>query len=144
MKARGDGGITLEATAGELNVHAQKDFKLTTDLNGNIKCAGSFTNTAAIIDLNGPEAVAATKTVANNLTVNKTVKQSIAGRVPEAEPWGGHDEEQEFLPQVASPDSNFTAQDIDMSKIFNNQAPAPDKVTNEKTKSNSVNPRGPR
>ena len=141
MKARGDGGITLEASAGELNVHAQKDFKLTTDLNGNIKCAGSFTNTAALIDLNGPEAIAATKTVLNNLTVNKTVKQSITSRVPEAEPWGGHDEEQEFLPQVASPDSNFTATDIDMSKIFNNQAPAPDKVTNEKTKTNSVNPR---
>ena len=39
---------------GEFNLHANKDIKLTSDLNGHIKCAGNTQVTAAMIDLNGP------------------------------------------------------------------------------------------
>lgn len=145
MKARGEDGATIETSTGEFNLHANKDIKLTTDLNGHIRAKGNMRTTATLIDLNGPEATAATKTVANNLTVNTSVKESINGRVPEAEPWGGHAEEQEMLPQVASATTEFTAKDIDMSKINNNQSP---NVSAKATSSNasSVNPRkvGPR
>ena len=96
--------------------------------------------TAALIDLNGPEATAATKTVTNNLTVNTSVKESIVGRVPEAEPWGGHAEEQEMLPQVASATTEFTAKDVDMAKINNNQSPNAS-ANSTGSNSNSVNPR---
>ena len=95
LKARGSGGTTIESATGEFNLHANKDIKLTSDLNGHIKTAGFIRQTSAIIDLNGPEATAATKTVANNIAVNTTVKESINGRVPEAEPWGGHQDQVE-------------------------------------------------
>lgn len=120
LKARGSGGTTIESATGEFNLHANKDIKLTSDLNGHIKTAGFIRQTSAIIDLNGPEATAATKTVANNIAVNTTVKESINGRVPEAEPWGGHQDQVEdakTLPQVASATTEFIAQDIDMTKI---------------------------
>ncbi len=140
MKARGEGGATIETATGEFNLHSNKDIKLTTDLNGHIRAKGNMRTTAALIDLNGPEATEATKTVANNLTVNKAVKESINGRVPEAEPWGGHAEEQEILPQVASADTEFTAKDIDMSKINNNQSPNASAKAG-KSNSSSVSPR---
>ena len=120
LKARGSGGTTIESATGEFNLHANKDIKLTSDLNGHIKTAGFIRQTSAIIDLNGPEATAATKTVANNIAVNTTVKESINGRVPEAEPWGGHQDQVEdakTLPQVASATTEFISQDIDMTKI---------------------------
>lgn len=140
MKARGEDGATIETATGEFNLHANKDIKLTTDLNGHIRAKGNMRTTAALIDLNGPEATEATKTVANNLTVNNSVKESINSRVPEAEPWGGHAEEQEMLPQVASATTEFTAKDIDMSKINNNQSPnSSAKATS--SNASSVNPR---
>tara|TARA_B100000965_G_scaffold245350_1_gene205873 strand:- start:15865 stop:17286 length:1422 start_codon:yes stop_codon:yes gene_type:complete len=141
MKARGTDGATIETATGEFNLHANKDIKLTSDLNGHIKCSGFIRETASLIDMNGPEATAATKTTANNLTVNRTVKESITGRVPEAEPWGGHDEEQENVPQAASPDTNFAATDIDMASIMNNQQPAPEQTTQQKSNTRVANPR---
>jgi len=122
MKARGTKGTTIENLTGEFNLHANKDIKLTTDLNGNIKCAGNMRVTAALIDLNGPEATAATKIEDKNLTTNRDVKTSITDRVPEHEPWGGHVEPQEFLPCVASPNIDLSAIDIDMTKIKNNSS----------------------
>lgn len=119
IKARGTCGTTIENATGEFNVHANKDLKLTTDLNGNIKCAGNMRTTAALIDLNGPEATAATKTVQNNITTNTLVKQSITGRVPEHEPWGGHVEEQETIPMVASPNIDLSCIDISPKSIKN-------------------------
>tara|TARA_B100002019_G_scaffold114341_1_gene98388 strand:+ start:4549 stop:6039 length:1491 start_codon:yes stop_codon:yes gene_type:complete len=138
MKAR-KGDMNVEMAMGEFNLHANKDIKLTSDLNGHIKCAGYTRMTAQLIDLNGPEATAATKPTVNNLTVNQSVKQSITSRVPETEPWGGHAEEQEPLAQVASSDQQFSAKDIDMSSITNRQQPNVNK-NNVKSKSGS-NPR---
>ena len=71
--------MNVEMAMGEFNLHANKDIKLTSDLNGHIKCAGYTRMTAQLIDLNGPEATAATKPTVNNLTV--TVN-SITRRVP--------------------------------------------------------------
>tara|TARA_B100000085_G_scaffold266117_1_gene274472 strand:- start:1297 stop:2808 length:1512 start_codon:yes stop_codon:yes gene_type:complete len=140
IRAR-EGDTNIEMSKGEFNLHANKDIKLTSDLNGHIKCAGNTQVTAAMIDLNGPEATAANKPKVNNLTTNESIKQSIGGRVPEAEPWGGHAEEQEMLPQVASSDTQFTAKDIDMKAISNRQQPNVNK-NNVKRKSGD-NPRTP-
>ena len=125
MKARGSDGMTVESTTGEFNLHCNKDLKLTTDLNGNIKCNGNMRTTAKLIDLNGPEATAATKTVSKNRTENTTIKESINGRVPEAEPWGGHTEPQEILPQPASANTDLSCTDIDLSKLDQNQCTGP-------------------
>ena len=134
MKARGTGGTTIECLQGEYNLHANKDIKITTDLNGNLSCAGNFRTTAKMIDLNGPEATKATKTVDNNLTTNKLIKQSITGRVPEHEPWGGHVEEQEFLACVASPNIDLTATDIDISQIVNTSTQRSTTVDSDSTR----------
>ena len=121
MKARGSDGCKIETATGEFNLHSNKDIKLTCDLNGHIKCAGFLRMTTdGILDLNGPTATASTKTTNNNITVNRSVKQSITGRVPEAEPWGGHAEEQVKIPSCASSDSNLLATDIDVTNIQNN------------------------
>ena len=120
LKARGEDGIKIESSTGEFNLHSNKDMKLTCDLNGNIKCGGFLRQTASIIDLNGPEATAATKAEPNNLTLNKTVKESIAGRVPEKEPWGGHgdsSEDAKILPQVADPNPTQPVTDIKMDDL---------------------------
>lgn len=121
MKSRGESGITLETATGEFNLHSAKDIKLTSDMNGHISCAnGNVRVTGKLIDLNGPTADNATKTTKNNITVNRSVKESITSRVPEAEPWGGHVEEQTKIPQPASSDSDLVATDIDVSNIENN------------------------
>ena len=39
IKAR-KGDMNVEMAMGEFNLHANKDIKLTSDLNGHIKCAG--------------------------------------------------------------------------------------------------------
>ena len=83
LKARGSDGCKVETATGEFNLHSNKDIKLTTDLNLHLKASGNARTTAALIDLNGPAATAATKTTNNNISVNRTVKQSITGRVPD-------------------------------------------------------------
>jgi len=65
-------------------------MNLQTDSNGNLKVAGNLRQTASRIDLNGPEASAASQPIVNQLAGNTSTVQSIAGRVPEAEPWAGH------------------------------------------------------
>ena len=136
MKARGTDGIKIETATGEFNLHSAKDIKLTTDLNQHLKAVGNVrVSTDGLIDLNGPPASAATKTTNNNITTNRTVKQSITGRVPEAEPYGGHTQEQSDVPSSASSDSLLTGKDIDMTKVTNNSNSPPN---NPKTNSTKV------
>ena len=149
MKARGTDGVKFETATGEFNLHSAKDIKLTTDLNYHLKAVGNSRSTAALIDLNGPPATAATKTTNNNITANRSVKQSITGRVPEAEPWGGHVEEQTKVPSQASSDSLFSGKDIDVTNIQNNNNSAPkttksssSQVSGYKTENKNVNVRG--
>ena len=125
IKARGSDGIKMETATGEVNLHSNKDIKLTTDLNLHLKAVGNSRTTAALIDLNGPPASEATKTTNNNISVNRTVKQSITGRVPEAEPWGGHTEQQTKIASAASSDLNLSGKDIDVASIQNNNQSAP-------------------
>ena len=141
IKAR-KGDMAIETAQGEVNLHSNKDIKLTTDLNGHIKAKGNIRiSTDGLIDLNGPQATEATKPTPNNLEINTSIKESITGRVPEAEPWGGHAEEQEMLPQPASPNAELTAKDIDMSKIKNNQQPNSSKGNVQGKGSQRNNPR---
>ena len=147
LKARGSDGCKVETATGEFNLHSNKDLKLTTDLNLHFKASGNSRTTAALIDLNGPEATEATKTTNNNISVNRTVKQSITGRVPEAEPWGGHKEEQGPVPVAASSNIDHKGTDIDVSNVSNPGSSA--NTTKSQTtqvgayavKSNNVNPR---
>ncbi len=72
------------------NATGTTGMKLSTGQNMNILADSQFKMTAQRIDLNGPEAERATLPTPNSLVTNATVGKSIAGRVPEAEPYGGH------------------------------------------------------
>jgi len=150
IKSRGSEGIKIENATGELNVHSAKDIKLTTDMNGHIKARGNVRiSTDGLIDLNGPPATPATKTVTQNLTSNTTVKKSIAGRVPEHEPWGGHTEEQSNIAvQAPSSITNKTAKDYNLNKLQSNKSHSYDEIkpqtvnTNKNSGLGSVEPDG--
>ena len=90
MRARGSGGIKLEATTNQIQLFAHEDMKLTTEKVMHLKAGPHMKLTADLIDLNGPPATAATRPDIVALTVNREVKESVNNRVPEHEPWGGH------------------------------------------------------
>lgn len=72
------------------NATGTTGMKLSTGQNMNILADSQFKMTGQRIDLNGPVADRATLPSPNSLVTNTTVGKSIAGRVPEAEPYGGH------------------------------------------------------
>lgn len=72
------------------NATGTTGMKLSTGQNMNILADSQFKMTGQRIDLNGPPAERATLPTPNSLATNTTVGKSIAGRVPEAEPYGGH------------------------------------------------------
>jgi hypothetical protein len=90
IKSTGADGISLDSSTGAINLYANTDFNLQADGNGNIKIAGNYRETAKRIDMNGPVAASATRPNPVQLVGNIKVTESIATRVPEAEPWGGH------------------------------------------------------
>ncbi len=73
-----------------MNIQSGGNMLITTDADGNIKCGGHYRETAQRIDMNGPPATAAEKLSPNSLSENKNITSSIAGKVPEHEPWKGH------------------------------------------------------
>ena len=72
------------------NATGTNGMKLSTGQNMNILADSQFKMTGQRIDLNGPPAERAELPAQNSLVTNAVVGTSIAGRVPEAEPYGGH------------------------------------------------------
>ena len=90
IQANGARGMKLTALNGSMDIFCHTNLQIQAEANGNLRCGGNYRETAARIDMNGPTAVAATKPTMTQLTGNKTVTESVATRVPEAEPWNGH------------------------------------------------------
>lgn len=90
MKSLGAEGVKIETTQGEFNLKAAGNLNLQSDANGNILVSGGLRQTAKRIDLNGPAASAASAPTVTQLNGNTEVTDSVAARVPEAEPWAGH------------------------------------------------------
>jgi|TARA_B110000858_G_scaffold163087_1_gene188489 hypothetical protein len=125
LKSRGNCGINMQTTLGTFDVHSAKDIRLTSDMNGHISCAGGNVRiTGKMVDLNGPVADKASKPVTGNLTSNQSVKESIAGRVPEHEPWGGHEESSNAIPSQANSSYEPDNKDYDVSKISERKGPS--------------------
>jgi hypothetical protein len=80
----------MESTDDQIQLFAQKDMRLTTKKNMHLRAGPHMKLTADLIDLNGPPALQAVRPTVGALAVNREVKESIADRVPEAEPWQGH------------------------------------------------------
>ena len=70
-------------------MYTSKNFQLQAGVNGNVKVAGSYKETAARIDMNGPVAADATRIFDYNLVENENILISAASRVPEHHPWKG-------------------------------------------------------
>lgn len=98
MKALGAVGIKLEASGGAINAYANTDMNLSADSNGNIRIAGNLRQSADRIDLNGPQAVAASKAQIIKQVGNNNVTESISETVPEREPWKGHVDYGQYTP----------------------------------------------
>jgi hypothetical protein len=90
FKSLGAVGIKLEAANGSFNMKCAANMNLQADGNGNLRIAGNYRESAARIDMNGPGALAASVPDVTQLVSNTSVTESIARRVPEAEPWSGH------------------------------------------------------
>lgn len=91
MKARGGDGVKLQAATGTIDLKSNRDIRITADTNMHLKAAGTMRlTTDGVLDLNGPQADPAQEPAPNSLAVNRGVKESVSGRVPEHEPWGGH------------------------------------------------------
>ena len=86
------GGIKVESATGKIEMHSATDVTISADQNGNLNFgSGNLKATAKRIDWNGPVADKAEKPFPLALAQNKGVKESVASRVPEHEPWGGRD-----------------------------------------------------
>ena len=87
------------------NATGTTGMKLTSGQNMNILADSQFKMTGQRIDLNGPAADRAAMPAQNSLVTNAVVGSSIAGRVPEAEPYGGHNCRNEGEQPTAAPGS---------------------------------------
>ena len=118
IKARGTAGIQAETATGPIQLKSNKDIRLTTDLNLQLKAAGfGRISTAGMLDLNGPAALGAVGPTSGSLSVNRDITESINPRVPEHEPWGGHSAQGTKVAAQAPSSTQTTAKDYDVSKL---------------------------
>lgn len=119
IMARGAAGIQAETSTGPIQLKANKDVRLTTDLNLQLKAAGfGRISTAGMLDLNGPAALGAVGPTVGSLNVNRSVKESINPRVPEHEPWGGHTAQGSKVAAQAPSSARTSAKDYDVTNLM--------------------------
>jgi len=91
IRAR-EGDIQAWAQGGKLELKSKDDMNLTTDANGNLFVTGHLKIKGTRVDMNGPVPSKACEPNVQQLTdSNRFYRASIASRVPEPEPWGGHE-----------------------------------------------------
>ena len=118
IKATGADGIKFESSAGGIDMFSQKELKLHTEVDGHISARGNLNmTTSGNIELNSPGSPAsvADKPTSEPLPINRVVKESINGRVPEHEPWGGHRANDSIIAAQAPSTLTPTQDDYDVS-----------------------------
>jgi hypothetical protein len=149
LKSRGGGGTKIESATGGVDMHSNRELRLTTNTNMHQRVIGDMrVSTGGMLDLNGPPAAYAEKATPNNITTNRSVKESVAGRVPEHEPWGGHDESDTVVAAQAPSTTTPTTKDIDLADIQANSGTGSGSTTgpspisrNVSQSSTNINPR---
>lgn len=132
IKARGAAGIQAETATGPIQLKANKDIRLTTDLNLQLKATGfGRISTDGMLDLNGPTALGAVGPTSGSLSVNRSVKESINPRVPEHEPWGGHSAQGNKIAAQAPSSAQTTAKDYDVTNLEYPNTPPPGTNNND-------------
>jgi len=97
IRAEGSEGININATTGDFQMKTAKNYIIQADLDGNLITAGGTVVKAARLDLQGGEAKEAVPPELLSQADNVSVLDSICTRVPEHEPWLGH-EDKRLLP----------------------------------------------
>jgi len=92
IRAEGSDGININATTGDFQMKTAMNYVIQADLDGNLITGGGTVVKAARLDLNGGSAVDAVPPVPAPLVGNVSVLQSVCTRVPEHEPWLGHED----------------------------------------------------
>jgi hypothetical protein len=96
IRAEGTAGININATTGDFQMKA-KNYIIQADKDGNLITGGKTVVKAARLDLNGGEAKEAVPPKLLSQAGNVSVLDSVCTRVPEHEPWVGH-EDKKVLP----------------------------------------------
>jgi len=132
IKARGAAGIQAETATGPIQLKSNKDIRLTTDLNLQLKANGyGRISTDGMLDLNGPTALGAVGPTSGSLSVNRGVKESINPRVPEHEPWGGHSAQGSKVAAQAPSSAQTTVKDYDVTNLEYPNTPPPGTNNND-------------
>ena len=97
IRAEGSDGININATTGDFQMKTAMNYVIQADLDGSLITAGQTTVKAARLDLNGGSATDAVPPEPAPLVGNVSVLQSVCTRVPEHEPWLGH-EDKKLMP----------------------------------------------
>lgn len=97
IRAEGSDGININATTGDFQMKTAMNYVIQADLDGSLITAGQTTVKAARLDLNGGSATDAVPPETGSLVDNVSVLESICTRVPEHEPWLGH-EDKKLMP----------------------------------------------
>lgn len=125
IKSRGSDGIKMFSATGGVDLFSNRELRLTTNTNMHQRAIGDVRVTSGgMIDLNGPPAAYAEQPSPNNLTTNRGVKESTAGRVPEHEPWGGHAEAESVIHAQAPSKIDNSSADYDLSKSIGETGPS--------------------
>ena len=106
--AAGGEGAKIAATSGRMEMYGQDGMNQETEGTLNVKGAGKYTLQAPLIDLQGNARSADRLDKPNKLQGNAGVRESIATKVPEREPWGGHSNP--ASPPPSPPPNSFAAQ----------------------------------
>ena len=108
MTASND-GVKIASTMGKMDLFGQDGMNQESGSSFNVKAQGGYMETAARIDMNGPSAQSANKPEPKSLGgSNRIVDRSVATRVPEAEPWGGHMARKDV--RISPPAGTFAAE----------------------------------
>jgi hypothetical protein len=92
IRAEGADGININATTGDFQMKTAGNYIIQADLDGNLITAGGTVVKAARLDLQGGSAVEAEPPEMISLSDNVSVLDSVCPRVPEHEPWLGHED----------------------------------------------------
>lgn len=89
IKSSGAEGLKLESSVGSIDVHSAININSNADREINLTATNNYYLKAGRVDINGPVPTSADKAAVQAQTVNRSVTESIASRVPEHHPWKG-------------------------------------------------------
>ena len=92
IRTEGADGININVTTGDFQMKTAMNYVIQADLDGNLITGGGTVVKSSRLDLQGGSATEAVPPETGSLVDNVSVLESICTRVPEHEPWLGHED----------------------------------------------------